>query len=156
MTRFSSFQFLGICGLVILKWHVFVLKVSHTKCNQISKVSITRSQIVFEILLLMRIFCLIPTGPGRERGHLTMVRPVAVDREENLMNQTTSRVAFICTMPPTKVSAFLLILSEVILMSEMCSDWNKEIRSQAADIAGVTAWCSKSAKAEKCWTSTKI
>ena len=58
MTRFSSSQSLRICGLVILNWHLFLLKVSHTKCSQISKGPITRSQIVFATLLLMRTFCL--------------------------------------------------------------------------------------------------
>ena len=71
---------------------------------------------------LMRIFCLTQKGQERGRSHLIIVKHVAADREDSLMNQTTSRVACICTMASIKVSAFLLFLSEVIMMSELCSD----------------------------------
>ena len=66
-------------------------------------------QIIFlKWIPLTRITCLTQTGHGRGRSHLTMVRPVAVERGDFLMNLTTSRVACICTMTSPKVSAFLL------------------------------------------------
>ena len=69
---------------------------------------------------LMRIFCLTQRGQEKGRSHLIIVRHMAVD---SLMNQTTSKVDYICMMTSPKVSApFSFLCCEVILMSELCSD----------------------------------
>ena len=70
---------------------------------------------------LMRIFCLTQKGQERGRSHLIVVKHVAADREDSLMNQTTSRVDCICTMASIKVSAFYY-LSESIVISDVCSE----------------------------------
>ena len=66
-------------------------------------------QIIIKVLgwtPLMRTISLTLRGSGRERNHLTEKRPVEAER--TLMNQPTSRVAYICTMTTAKVSALFL------------------------------------------------